>query len=368
MSIAFQPSTHILYGPVAPLTRPTLPGGTAQAGSGTTGTLNWGGVKMDQHVIGIDLGGTNMRVGLITPQGAIVERASGPTDAASSSGEAIIGRLADLVRTVITDGGLEPQAVCGIGLGIPGPLDPQNGGVKDSPNLGQLDGLPIVARLGAATGLPVLIENDANAAAWGEYWMGAGQGCRSMVMATLGTGIGGGIILDGQLLRGIDHTAAELGHLIVVDGGRPCACGSHGCIEAYASADSTVRRFREEVKRGGGSTLADVPKKALTCAQIFQAAREGDLLALNVVQETGRMLGMMTASIANLLNPERMIFGGGMINAGDMLFDAIKRELKRRAFPVPAARLEVLPAALGGDAGLIGAAGCALTAFATSPS
>jgi len=318
---------------------------------------------MTQHVVGIDLGGTNMRAGVADDTGRVLVKAGEPTRAQTSDGEAILGRLADLVDRVVREADLTPDDVLGIGVGVPGPLDPTVGGVKDAPNLGQLDGLPIVGILEEKTGLRTLLENDANAAAWGEFWVGAGRGCRSMVMATLGTGIGGGLILEGQLLRGIDHTAGELGHVSVVDGGRPCACGSHGCIEAYASADSTVRRFREELKRGGGSVLSEVPKKELTCQMIFDAAKEGDLLSLNIAKETGRLLGLLAANVANLLNPERMIFAGGMIGAGDLLFNAIREELDRRAFPVPAKRMRILPAELGGDAGLIGAAGCALNAF-----
>jgi glucokinase len=323
---------------------------------------------MSECIVGIDLGGTNMRVGIVSETGEVLHKVQEPTHAQSASGEDILERLGALVGRALAEAPARAGRAAGVGLGIPGPLDPSVGGVKNSPNLGQLDGLPIVEMLSEATGLPVLLENDANAAAFGEFWQGAGQGASNLVMATLGTGIGGGLIIDGQLLRGPDHTAAELGHVIVIDGGRPCACGSHGCIEAYASADSTVRRFREELEAGAESALAGAPAGELTCERIFAAARDGDALALAVVRETGRLLGVLAATMANLLNPERMIFAGGMIGAGDFLFDAIRRELRRRAFPVPGERLQILPAELGADAGLIGAAGCARTAFATSQS
>jgi glucokinase len=325
-------------------------------------------VSREDSVVGIDLGGTNMRVGLVSAEGKVLHKEQTPTRAETASGAEILDSLAELVMSVRRNAPEGPAMPRALGLGIPGPLDPTIGGVKDSPNLGQLDNLPIVEILGEKTGLDVVLENDANAAAWGEFWVGAGQNCESMVMATLGTGIGGGIILNGKLIRGIDHTAGELGHVRVVDGGRPCACGSHGCIEAYASANSTVRRFLEAVAAGGGSRLAELPREEITCQRIFGAAVEGDALARDIVNETGRLLGLLAADMANLLNPERMVFSGGMTNAGELLFDAIRNELKTRAFPVPGARLQVLPAELGADAGLIGAAGCALNTSATSRS
>ncbi|MBN1257402.1 MAG: ROK family protein [Planctomycetes bacterium] len=321
---------------------------------------------METCVIGIDLGGTNMRAGVVTLRGKVLAKEAAQTDAGNNSGETILRKMVELVKQVTIKAGVEQSSLTGIGLGMPGPLAPGIGGAHP-PNIPQLSGLPIVEILEQGTGLRTILENDANAAAWGEYWIGAGQGCKNMVLATLGTGIGGGIILDGKLVRGIDHTAGEIGHLRVVQGGRQCACGAQGCVEAYASANSTVRRLEEALAAGEESALSVTPREELTCAAIFAAAAAGDQLACKIIRETGRILGVLAADMANLLNPEKMIFSGGMIAAGALLFDEINAEFKRLAFPVPAARMQILPAQLGGDAGLIGAAGCALNSLETSP-
>jgi glucokinase len=320
---------------------------------------------MSKYVIGVDLGGTNMRVGLITDKGEVVDKDGTSTNMETASGEDILKRMADLIYEIIKKTGVSSNDIMGAGIGIPGPLDPKIGGAHP-PNLTQLSGLRIVDILEEATGLKVMLENDANAAAWGEYWIGAGKGCKSMLQVTLGTGVGGGLILDGKMVRGIDWTAGELGHVVIVDGGRKCACGSNGCIEAYASANSTVRRFNELLESGKTSSLSSVDKADVTCEKIFNAAKEGDGAALSVVNETGRLLGVLAASMANLLNPEMFVVSGGMIHAGDILFDAIKKECKERAFPIPGERMKIVPAKLAGDAGLIGAAGCALSTFGIS--
>jgi glucokinase len=320
---------------------------------------------MSVCVIGVDLGGTNMRAGAVDAAGAVLSRVEAPTLADERSGEEILAALANLIREAVAQAGLFETAVPGAGIGIPGPLDPAIGGAHP-PNLKQLSGLPLTSILQKETGLKILLENDANAAAWGEFWIGAGRGMRSMVQVTLGTGIGGGLVLGGELLRGIDHTAGELGHVTVVDGGRPCACGSNGCIEAYASANSTVRRCLEALDAGRASSLADSPRGEITCEAIFRAAEAGDALARELVDETGRLLGVLAANMANLLNPEAFVLSGGMIRAGEALFAPIRETCRERAFSIPAERMRIVPAALGGDAGLIGAAGCALTRFAIS--
>jgi glucokinase len=245
-----------------------------------------------------------------------------------------------------------------IGVGAPGPLDGKRGLIIEAPNLGWRN-YPLADVLGKQTGIKTYLENDANSAGWGEFWAGAGRGCSNMVMMTLGTGVGGAIIIDGKLVRGPDGTAGEFGHVVIIDGGRPAATGNRGALEAYASATATVLRFKEALKLGWNSSLSE-KADSVTCEDIFNAAHEGDGLASHIVTETGRYLGVMAANLANIFNPERCVISGGMIKAGDILFNSIKEECNRRAFPVPAARMEILPATLGADAGLIGAAGVAL--------
>ncbi len=312
---------------------------------------------MSSFVIGIDLGGTNMRSAVLDNNHNLLARHEIDTNPEDGP-EAVIDRMARSVSESLSISGLQKTRILAIGVGTPGPINVQTGVVTFSPNL-KWENVPLVSMLEERTGIKVIMENDANAAGWGEYWAGAGRGCRNMVLMTLGTGVGGAIILNGHLITGPDWTAGEIGHVVVADGGRLCGCGARGCIEAYASATATVERFREALKFGWHSSIADKPAN-ITCADIFAAAIEGDNLAHHIVAETGRYLGLMAANMANLLNPERCVFSGGMINAGDILFDAIKAECTKHAFEQPAKRMQILPAELGEDAGLIGAAGCAL--------
>lgn len=312
------------------------------------------------HVIGVDLGGTNLRCALLESESLrIICRYETPT-MAHEGPEAIIRRLSAAVTETIRQSGCSAEQVAAIGIGAPGPLDGQRGIVLSAPNLPGWSNVPLAEQLQKLCGVRVILENDANAAGWGEFVAGAGRGCRHMVLMTLGTGVGGAVIIDGRLLTGPDWTAGEIGHVVIVDGGRKCNCGSRGCLEAYASATATVARFVEALKFGWQSSLAGRPANSITAADIFDAAAAGDNLALHIVHETGRYLGLMAANLANLLNPERCIFSGGMIKAGNILFDAIRAECRQRAFPAPAARLQIMPAELGEDAGIIGAAACAL--------
>ena len=319
-----------------------------------------------QYVVGFDLGGTNMRAGVVDAAGKIISKCDAATRADVDDGDTIIRRMGDLVDEAIVKSGMKRESIASIGLGVPGPLDPKAGSVCDSPNLGQLNGKPIRDSLKKRFNLPVNLENDANAAAWGEYIAGAGRGVQDMLMVTLGTGIGGGIVLGGRLHHGIDHTAGEFGHVVIIADGRDCNCGSHGCVEAYASVNTTVRRCVEALAAGAKSSLSSIQADKLVCKDIFDAARKGDALGLKVVDDTAEYLGILCGTLANLFNPERIVFAGGMIKDWDFLHGRIVAAFKRRAFPVPFKRCELKPAELGGDAGLIGAAGCALTEFGTS--
>lgn len=311
---------------------------------------------MSDFFIGIDLGGTNLRCAVIGRDRRVVGRHETPTRAHEGP-DAVIGRLADGVREAARIADVDFNDIAGIGVGSPGPLDARAGIVLESPNL-QWVRVPLAALLHERTGREVYLENDANAAGFGEYWAGAGQGHASMLLMTLGTGIGGAIVVDGQLRSGPDGTAGEIGHVCIADGGRRCGCGRQGCIEAYASAPSTVARFREARRLGWSSRLED--RDGLTAADIFRAATDGDNLAQHIVEETGRYLGLMAGGMANLLNPDICVFAGGMIKAGEQLFRPIREAARKAAFDVPGERMKIVPAALGEDAGLIGAAACAM--------
>jgi glucokinase len=298
-----------------------------------------------QAVIGLDLGGTNLRIAGVTPSAEVIDLYREETRA-SDGPEDLIGRLtAGLLRV---EGRLRDDGwkVLGASLGVPGIVDRRAGAVASSPNLPGWDHVPLLERVAKEVGLPLYLENDANAAVFGEYWAGAGRGRQTIVLLTLGTGVGGGIIIDGHLLRGADGMAGEIGHLTVEREGLPCACGNRGCLEQYASATGIAGCYRR-LRGGGGETAAEV----------HSLAEEGDGLALQALREAGTYLGIALASIVNIVNPEAVIIGGGVLPAWNHIIPAAKEEMMCRAFQDPAERVELLPAALGDRAGLIGAAG-----------
>ena len=297
-------------------------------------------------VIGMDLGGTNLRVAGVDAGGRMLAEHREET-AAREGLEAVIARIVAAVGGVAARLAAAGHAVRGAALGAPGIISSAAGTVVSSPNLPGWRDVPLRELVAAATGLRVLLENDANAAAWGEHWLGAGRGCASMVLVTLGTGVGGGLVLDGALWRGADGMAGEIGHVTVEPGGRGCRCGNAGCLETYASATGILDRYRDL----GGS------EEAASAEQVHALAREGDANARQAYREAGRALGLAFAGVVNLLNPERIVIGGGVLPAWDFFMPAAEQELRRRAFAAPAARVGFAPAQLGDRAGVTGAAG-----------
>ncbi len=305
--------------------------------------------------IGIDVGGTAIKGGLVTKTGEVLRRETIPTESRRGPGQ-VVGRIAALVASQRqTPRGADVTAV---GLGVPGIIRRREGVVVASPNLPGWENLPLARLVEAATGLKVLLENDANAAALGEFICGAGRGAGSMVMLTLGTGIGSGIILDGKLWRGADQCAAEIGHTIVSPDGRACGCGQRGCLEAYASATSTAERAKALIEAGQTSSLRAILERgdAITAEDVVRAAGTGDGLALRVWSETCRYLALACVSIQHTLNPDCIVLAGGMSDAGEELRRPVQQEIGRihsKDFGVvPTVRI----AALGNDAGFIGAA------------
>jgi len=322
---------------------------------------------MADYVIGIDLGGTFIKAGVVDKQGKSLARTSVETEVKKGHETVVtnICRAADIVRD---EAGLSWHDIIGIGIGAPGTLDIKNGVVLLSPNLPCLNEMPLRQLVAEKVPVPVVLENDANAAAWGEKWVGAGRGVNSLVMFTLGTGIGGGIILDNRIWHGANDVAAEIGHMSVFAYGVKCACGNLGCIEAYASATGMIRRMKEAIQEGKPSLLAEKVKNGeeFLAKDIHDAALQGDKTAEEIIVETGRLLGVAATNMMHILNPDMIVFSGGMINAGDMLLHPIKEEVNKRAFPASREKCQIVFAELGGDAGFIGAAGCALTEFETS--
>lgn len=322
---------------------------------------------MSNVIIGVDLGGTNVKAVIVTEDKEVVAKASRPTQA-SDGPAAVMDLMAQCVQDLMRDKGLEMRQALAAGFGAPGPMNWQTGVVYSPPNLPGWKDVPLADEMEKRLGLPCYVDNDANVACYGEYWLGAGQGAESIVVFTLGTGVGGGIVVDGKLLRGIDGTAAELGHITVQRDGRRCGCGAHGCLEAYASVTGMVRTAREGWDDADTALkgMCDNTPETLTGKLIFEAADAGDAYAQHVFKETATWLGLGAASMVNALNPERIILCGGMIAAGDMLFDAVRETVMANAFEVPARRCRILPAGLGADSGVLGCAGCALARFRES--
>lgn len=309
---------------------------------------------MRHVVIGVDLGGTNMRSALLNKDGTVLARLKEPTRA-GEGWKRVVARLADMITRMRTSALSQGLLVRSVGVGAPGIIQVEQGIVVKSPNFPDWNNLPLKQELETAMHLPSFIENDANAAALGEQWLGAGRGISSMILLTLGTGVGGGIILNNRIWQGADGMAGEIGHMTLIPDGRQCGCGNTGCLEMYASARGIVLSFKERMQAG-----ATMPRESVTSEKIYDAARNGDPAALSVMQEMGRMLGIGIANLINIFNPEMIVIGGGVKDAWPQFIDATNAEVRRRAFSIPAERTKIVRSELADDAGMIGAAAIAL--------
>lgn len=322
------------------------------------------GDRLPPYFLGIDLGGTNIKSGVVDDEGRAVSSVSLTTDAGRGP-EAGLDTLAEAGRRAVEASGLSWDDVAAVGLGSPGTMDLRTGMLLDPPNLPGWDNLPIRQLLGDRLGKPTVLQNDGNAAAFGEYWAGAGRNSRSLVLFTLGTGIGCGIVEAGRIIEGRHSHGAECGHIIIqMDNARPCPCGGHGHLEAYASATALVKRACEALAVDDSSALRDALSRGeLTSRTIAGEALRGDPLAGRLMRETARYLAVGAVCLMHTIDPDLVLFGGGMIAAGDPFLAEIRRGIREMAFPTPAAETKVAYAELGGDAGFIGAAGCARQAF-----
>jgi len=312
---------------------------------------------VDRTVIGVDLGGTNLRTAIVNSDGVILDKRKEATQAVDGWMK-VVARLIDNIKRQLEIGAQMGSKVFAVGVGAPGVILVDKGVVVKSPNFPDWNNLPLKSELEKALNIPVFIENDANAAALGEKWRGAGQNIRSMIHLTLGTGVGGGIILDNKIWHGADGMAGEIGHMTLIPDGRQCGCGNTGCLEMYASARGIVQSFREELEKQKLHTAEAL--KEVTSEKVYQAAREGDAVARRVMKDMGRMLGIGIASLINIFNPERVVIGGGVKDAWPLFIGATHEEIMKRAFQVPAERTEIVPSSLGDDAGMVGAAAVAL--------
>ncbi len=303
-----------------------------------------------KFILGADVGGTNIKTVLVDGRGEILAAVKRPT-LGRRGRDALIERLVLTLKDTVKKSGAAMRDVAGAGIGFASPLDPGKGMVFNPPNLPGWSNVPLRDILMQKLKMPVSLDNDANLVALGEHWKGAGRGARCLVCLTLGTGVGGGIVLEGRIWHGAGGIAGEIGHMTLVRNGRRCACGNKGCLEAYASAQGLVLRMQELLKKrkvGKGGKI--------TPENIGKWARSGDKLANQAIKDTGVILGVAIASIANILNPDVVVLGGGVSNLGGYLFDPVREEVKKRAFPKAVEELKIVKAELGDSAGALGAA------------
>ena len=311
-----------------------------------------------KYSIGVDLGGTNIVSAIVNCQGKIVNSLKVPT-LAERGKEATIKRIIETIHENIVQSTIALGDIIGIGIGAPGPLDVKRGIINFAPNLPGWRDVPLKNKLENEFNMKVVLENDANAAAWGERCFGVGQGVNNLVCFTLGTGIGGGIIIDGKIYHGSSYGAAELGHMTVNKDGPRCNCGNYGCLEAYSSATGIKNRIKNRIKEGIKSEFLNFDDdnlfESLRLKSIFEAARKGDKLTKGVVEEAISYLGIAIANIANILNPQMVVLVGGITNEGNKLLIPLRREVKKRAFYSNYKSLKIVIGKLGGNAGVLGA-------------
>ena len=301
--------------------------------------------------IGIDIGGTEIKAGLVDERGTILKSARAASEPEDL--DTLIETAAGLAEEVAG----EAQARA-IGVGIPGLVAPDSGTVQTAPNMPALNGAPMGALMSARTGLNTAISNDADMHAWGEWMAGAGAGASHMICLTIGTGLGSGIVLDGQLYTGATGYGAEAGHIVLDPEGRHCGCGGRGCLETVVSATGIVALARERMEAGEPSALGAEAgrQQELTSKAVLEATAGGDVLARTVYAEAGRCLGIACASLINLFNPQRIVIGGGVSAAGALLLDPAIAEARTRCYPNLFEACRIVPAMLGTNAGVIGAA------------
>jgi glucokinase len=310
--------------------------------------------------VGIDIGGTNLVVGCVAEDGSELHGLIREPTRAEEGADAVVHRLIAMAQRAMEQTALAVPNVtfAGLGIGSPGPLNTKTGVVLLTPNLGWTN-MPLRERLQQGLGLPTELDNDANCATLGEWWQGAAQGSVHVLGLTIGTGIGGGIILHGEIYHGGSDTAGEFGHTTIDADGRRCKCGNYGCLEAYASGPAIALRAIEAIEAGEESTLPEYVGNHLSrvsAETVYEAAKDGDELALEVVKETSRLIGAGIANLVNSFNPEVVVVCGGVTLAGERLFIPLRREVNRRAFKPAAQACRIVAGELPGTAGVYGAA------------
>jgi glucokinase len=310
----------------------------------------------DKYVIGLDLGGTKINGAVASLNGDIVSQCTLPTKAEEGE-EPVLGRIIEVIEKVIGQSNIDRDKIVAIGIGSPGPLDAKEGKIITTPNL-PFKNFNIVKPLVDKFNLPVYLDNDANAAAIGEYVFGAGKGTNNMVFITVSTGIGGGAILNGKIYRGNTSNALEIGHMTLEKDGPRCNCGNYGCAEALASGTAIGKAAREEVEKGAKTSLANYEK--VTSYEVFKESEKGDVVAQGILDKALNYLGICVANIIVSFDPEMVVIGGGVSKGGEIVFEKVNEVVKDRCFKAMQESTKIVPAALGTDAGVIGAVALAI--------
>ena len=315
---------------------------------------------MTQKFIGCDLGGTNLRAGIVDPQSGKVSYPHATLTMAREGHDAVMARMGALIDQTIEASDLSKDEIGGIGIGAPGVLDLERGLTLMLPNLpGTWSKIPLRDTISEYTGLPTTLLNDVRSITFGEWRFGAGQGVDTMACFAVGTGIGGGLVINGQLHLGIGGTGGELGHQMIDFNGKPCSCGNHGCLEAYASGPAIAAMGMKAVVQGITTDigeLVDFDLNKISPKTIAQAASRGDEVAQNILEEAGFYIGIAAANVCASIGPRKIVIAGGVSRIGEPILAPIRRTIRERVCVMPVEQVEVIQAQLGDDAGVIGAA------------
>ena len=312
---------------------------------------------MKKMAVGVDIGGGSVKLGLVLRSGKIIARDVFQTEPKAGV-QTLVSALTASIKRLLLYAKKQGEEVIGVGIGAPGPICHKTGLVYSLTNIRGWKSVYLGRRLRKRLKLPVFIDNDANVMALGEFYYGAGVGTKNLITLTLGTGIGGGLIIDGRLFRGPFFSAAEVGHMIINEKGPLCACGTRGCIEAYVGSGYFTRLVKKRLKREKSLLKKWIHEKGvfITPRLVAEAARQGDAFSKQIWKETGEHLGTVLAGLVNLLNPEKIILGGGIAQSGDLLFGPVRDTIKKKAFLIASSSVKVVSAQLGVDAGIVGSA------------
>ncbi len=311
---------------------------------------------MKKYRIGVDIGGTNIKIALVDFDGKIIYSNTTPTRAEMGY-EAGVNNIKQAIKDLMQETNQDSKTIEAIGFGLPGQIDYKEGVVKNLPNIPGWVNIPLGKIIEEEFSIPTRLDNDVRCAALGELNFGAGKGCENLICITIGTGIGSGIVLNGKLVRGASNAAGEIGHIKMdLNGGPLCGCGDYGCFEAYASGPSIVSMAKEYISGGKSAKYKEMAADGIiTPYLVAQAALQGDAVSIQIFKQMGKIIGTGLSSVINLLNPEKIIIGGGVADAGEILLEPIRNTVIERAMPIQAHTVAIVPAQLANAAGVIGA-------------